>query len=120
MYLNRVVHCVYLFPASKKLQFLMIIIEFFMAGHQSKAVVVMIRGLAKSSISNVEVPGSNLTEGTFCFLSSFALVILFLFKIKPNTATALVEGKRWHTCLYVVFFSLALFFRLAETSMGPN
>ena len=107
------------FSASKKLQFLIIIIEFFMAGNQSKAVVVMIRGLAKSSISNVEVPGSNLTEGTF-FLSFFALVILFLFKVKPNTATALVEGKRWHTCLYVVFFSLALFFRLAETSMGPN
>ena len=82
VYLNRVAHCVYLFPASKKLQFLIISIEFFMAGNHSKAVVVMIRGLAKSSISNVEVPGSNLTEGTF-----FSFVLFFSYFVSFQNKT---------------------------------
>ena len=65
-----------------------------MAGNQSKAVVVMIRGLGQIQNFERRGPWFKTSQKTqFFFLSSFALVISFLFKIKANTTTAFVEGR---------------------------
>ena len=64
-----------------------------MAGNQSKAVVVMIRGLGQIQYFERQGPWFKPHRGHNFFLSFFALVILFLFKIKPNTTTAFVEGR---------------------------